>query len=142
MTADEPLAAELIGYLKKVLGEYLYFCIVLAPSLCTRAKEYMCPAVANRTSTTCPSNVGITHHPTHTYYASRTMYNSPLPQRRPSRLPIPPTHHPLPDALEIRNGPGHAEVKMCRGTPVLVEVGARCHGGEGVWVPVVDLVVG
>ena len=26
------------------------------------------------------------------------------------------------DALEIRNGPAHAEIKMCRGEPVLVEV--------------------
>ena len=33
------------------------------------------------------------------------------------------------DALEIRNGPSHAEVKMKHGkTPVLVEVGSRCHG--------------
>jgi biotin carboxylase len=37
------------------------------------------------------------------------------------------------DALEIHNGPGHMEVKMCNGGPCLVEVGSRCHGGEGSW---------
>ena len=36
-------------------------------------------------------------------------------------------------ALGIRNGPSHGEVKWCKGEPVLVEVGARCHGSEGVW---------
>jgi len=38
------------------------------------------------------------------------------------------------DALGIRNGPTHGEVKWCKGEPVLVEVGARCHGGDGLWV--------
>ncbi len=33
------------------------------------------------------------------------------------------------DALGIRHGPTHGEVKWCGGEPVLVEVGARCHGG-------------
>ena len=37
-------------------------------------------------------------------------------------------------ALGIRNGPTHGEVKWCKGEPVLVEVGARCHGGDGLWV--------
>lgn len=37
------------------------------------------------------------------------------------------------DALEICNGPGHMEVKMCADGPCLVEVGSRCHGGEGSW---------
>ena len=41
------------------------------------------------------------------------------------------------DALGIRNGPGHMEVKMTRSGPCLVEVGSRCHGGEGTWVPTV-----
>ena len=100
MTADEPLAAELIGYLKQVLGRYLYS---LFWGVCTVPVP-------------------------HTYHAPSSDHFTTL--------------SPLTDALEIRNGPGHAEVKMCRGTPVLVEVGARCHGGEGVWVPVVDLVVG
>ncbi|RYH30000.1 hypothetical protein EON65_06680 [archaeon] len=43
-------------------------------------------------------------------------------------------------ALGIRNGPTHGEVKWCRGEPVLVEVGARCHGGEGMWQVVADRV--
>lgn len=42
------------------------------------------------------------------------------------------------DALGIRNGPGHGEVKYCRGEPVLVEVGARCHGGEGTYLPIAN----
>ncbi|RHY38374.1 hypothetical protein DYB30_010124 [Aphanomyces astaci] len=46
------------------------------------------------------------------------------------------------DALGFRNGPGHGEVKFCRGSPVLIEVGARCHGGEGAWVPIADTCVG
>jgi hypothetical protein len=38
------------------------------------------------------------------------------------------------DALGIKNGPSHGEVKWFKGEPVLVEVGARCHGGDGLWV--------
>ena len=38
------------------------------------------------------------------------------------------------DAIGIKNGPTHGEVKWCKGEPVLVEVGARCHGGDGLWV--------
>ena len=45
-------------------------------------------------------------------------------------------------ALGILNGPSHGEVKWCRGEPVLIEVGARCHGGEGAWVAVEDGVYG
>jgi biotin carboxylase len=45
-------------------------------------------------------------------------------------------------ALGILNGPSHGEVKWCRGEPVLVEVGARCHGAEGLWVPISDSVYG
>lgn len=37
------------------------------------------------------------------------------------------------EALGIKNGPAHAEVKMVKGEPCLVEVGARCHGAEGCW---------
>ena len=36
-------------------------------------------------------------------------------------------------ALGIKEGPAHAEVKMVKGKPCLVEVGARCHGAEGCW---------
>ncbi|OQR85326.1 hypothetical protein ACHHYP_11933 [Achlya hypogyna] len=46
------------------------------------------------------------------------------------------------DALGFTHGPGHGEVKFCRGAPVLIEVGARCHGGEGAWVPIADTCVG
>jgi biotin carboxylase len=46
------------------------------------------------------------------------------------------------DALGIVNGPGHMEVKVCRDGPCLVEVGSRCHGGEGSWVPVAEECVG
>ena len=46
------------------------------------------------------------------------------------------------DALGIRHGPTHGEVKWCRGEPVLVEVGARCHGVEGSWQPVVQAAYG
>ncbi len=45
-------------------------------------------------------------------------------------------------ALGIRNGPTHGEVKWCRGEPVLVEVGARCHGGDGMWVKVAEECLG
>lgn len=48
------------------------------------------------------------------------------------------------DALEIKHGPAHMEVKMCPAaldadpTPCLVEVGARCHGAEGFWMTIAD----
>lgn len=46
------------------------------------------------------------------------------------------------DALNIKNGPGHGEVKWFNNTPCLVEVGSRCHGAEGMWVPICDECVG
>ncbi|CAH0479078.1 unnamed protein product [Peronospora belbahrii] len=46
------------------------------------------------------------------------------------------------DAMGICNGPAHGEVKFCRGSPVLIEVGSRCHGGEGAWVPIANICVG
>jgi hypothetical protein len=39
-------------------------------------------------------------------------------------------------ALGIRNGPSHGEVKWYKEAPILVEVGSRCHGGDGLWVDV------
>jgi biotin carboxylase len=45
-------------------------------------------------------------------------------------------------ALGILNGPSHGELKWQHGEPVLVEVGARCHGGEGTWVDVANGVYG
>jgi biotin carboxylase len=46
------------------------------------------------------------------------------------------------DALGIRNGAAHSEVKICRGEAVLVEVGARCQGAEGFWCKVADECLG
>lgn len=46
------------------------------------------------------------------------------------------------DALGIKNGPGHGELKYFKDEPVLVEVGARCHGGEGTWIPIANRCVG
>lgn len=38
------------------------------------------------------------------------------------------------NALGIRQGPSHMEIMYNNQTgPCLVEVGARCHGGEGTW---------
>ena len=37
------------------------------------------------------------------------------------------------DAVGIVNGPAHAEVMATATGPCLVEVGSRCHGGEGTW---------
>jgi len=45
-------------------------------------------------------------------------------------------------ALGIRNGPTHGEVKWFQGEPVLVEVGARCHGAEGFWIDIENEVYG
>ncbi len=42
------------------------------------------------------------------------------------------------DAVGIMNGPGHMEVKFTSTGPCLVEVGSRCHGGEGTWQIVVQ----
>ena len=46
------------------------------------------------------------------------------------------------DALNIRNSPGHGEVKWFKEEPVLVEVGSRCHGAEGMWMPIATEVYG
>ena len=45
-------------------------------------------------------------------------------------------------ALEIYHGPSHMEIIFTTSGPCLVEVGARCHGGEGSWVPVVEECIG
>jgi biotin carboxylase len=45
-------------------------------------------------------------------------------------------------ALGIRNGPTHGEVKWFNDEPVLVEVGSRCHGGDGLWVKIADECMG
>mmetsp|Transcript_5102 Transcript_5102/g.5800 ORF Transcript_5102/g.5800 Transcript_5102/m.5800 type:complete len:461 (-) Transcript_5102:652-2034(-) len=37
------------------------------------------------------------------------------------------------DALQVENGPAHAEVIMTKTGPCLVEIGCRCHGGNASW---------
>merc|ERR1719201_1397937 len=39
------------------------------------------------------------------------------------------------DALGIRNGAIHSEVKIEERGPVLIEANCRLHGGEGTWAP-------
>jgi len=54
------------------------------------------------------------------------------------------------DALDIKHGPSHMEVMMDRTEaegvttwlPCLVEVGARCQGGEGTWLPMTREAIG
>lgn len=47
------------------------------------------------------------------------------------------------DALGLMNGPGHAEVKLLPGNvPVLVEIGSRCHGGNGSYLGLVNRCIG
>ena len=50
------------------------------------------------------------------------------------------------DALNIKQGPSHMEVMWSgdaeTGEPCLVEVGSRCHGGEGTWIPVAQECIG
>jgi biotin carboxylase len=46
------------------------------------------------------------------------------------------------EALGILQGPSHMEIKLTATGPCLVEVGSRCHGGEGTWLPVVQECVG
>ncbi len=46
------------------------------------------------------------------------------------------------DALGIRHGPSHMEVIYQADGPCLVEVGSRCHGGEGSWIPVAKECIG
>jgi biotin carboxylase len=45
-------------------------------------------------------------------------------------------------ALGIRNGPTHGEVKWFQNEPVLVEVGARCQGADGLWVKITTEALG
>jgi biotin carboxylase len=39
------------------------------------------------------------------------------------------------DALDIKNGPSHAEIMMTNDGPCLVEMNCRAHGGDGNWRP-------
>jgi len=44
--------------------------------------------------------------------------------------------------LGIRYGAMHVEVKLEARGPVLVEVNARLHGGEGIWLPIANACLG
>lgn len=46
------------------------------------------------------------------------------------------------NALGIYQGPSHMEVMWCEDGVCLVEVGSRCHGGEGTWIPVAKECIG
>lgn len=46
------------------------------------------------------------------------------------------------EALGIRNGAIHSEVKMEERGPVLIEANCRLHGGEGTWAPMAEACLG
>jgi len=46
------------------------------------------------------------------------------------------------NAIGIRNGAMHTEVKLEARGPVLIEVNARLHGGEGIWLPISNACLG
>ena len=46
------------------------------------------------------------------------------------------------NAMHIFHGPSHMEIIITPSGPCLVEVGSRCHGGEGTWLPVVRECIG
>lgn len=46
------------------------------------------------------------------------------------------------NALDFKNGPSHAEIKMTETGPCLVEIGARCHGGGGSWFDLANICFG
>jgi len=46
------------------------------------------------------------------------------------------------DALQIKNGPSHAEVMMTETGPCLVEMNCRAHGGDGTWAPLARALTG
>jgi len=66
----------------------------------------------------------------------------PLPINTPSLRSLVDYAHTVLDAVGVSDGPSHAEVMMTSTGPCLVEVGARCHGGEGTWKPIADAAVG
>jgi hypothetical protein len=46
------------------------------------------------------------------------------------------------DALEIKNGPTHAEIILTPSGPCLVEMNCRAHGGDGNWRPLARSLTG
>ena len=45
------------------------------------------------------------------------------------------------NALGINEGPSHMEVMYCSDGPCLVEVGSRCHGGEGIIIIIIIIIL-
>lgn len=46
------------------------------------------------------------------------------------------------DALQIKNGPTHAEIILTASGPCLVEMNCRAHGGDGNWRPLARALTG
>ncbi len=46
------------------------------------------------------------------------------------------------DAMGVKIGPSHMEIKLTSRGPCLVEVGLRCHGGEGTWQTIAKQAIG
>lgn len=63
------------------------------------------------------------------------------PQSAEARLLIPYVRGVL-DALDIKNGPTHAEVIVTPGGPCLVEMNCRAHGGDGTFRPLARALTG
>lgn len=63
------------------------------------------------------------------------------PESIEARILIPYVRRVL-DALDIKNGPSHAEVMMTNDGPCLVEMNCRAHGGDGNWRPLCRALTG
>lgn len=61
-------------------------------------------------------------------HATRTINDSLLPFRGEVQDQLRPYAYQVLDALGIKNGPAHLEIKMTKNGPVLIEVGARVCG--------------
>jgi hypothetical protein len=46
------------------------------------------------------------------------------------------------NALEFSTGASHAEIMDTDEGPCLIEIGARCHGGGGSWMPLARACIG
>lgn len=46
------------------------------------------------------------------------------------------------EALHVKQGPAHTEIKLTPHGPVLVELGARLHGGDGSFLPIPRICLG
>lgn len=63
------------------------------------------------------------------------------PDSPEAKILIPYTRQVL-DALELKNGPSHAEVMMTNDGPCLVEMNCRADGGDGNWRPLCAALTG